>query len=75
VKGEDFAVGELNQRPSIVRVLSLLEIGVHCSLTQGEDLVYLLFGVGETLRDVEVVACDVDLTVRMVRAASANGGS
>jgi hypothetical protein len=75
VEGEDFAVGELDQRPSIVCVLGLLEIGVHGGLTQGEDLVHLLLGVGQTLRDVEVVACDVDLKGNRVRAVSVIVGS
>jgi hypothetical protein len=52
-----------------------LEIGVHGGLTQGEDLVHLLLGVGQTLRDVEVVACDVDLKGNRVRAVSVIVGS
>jgi hypothetical protein len=75
MKREHLAVGELDQRPSVVRVLGLLEIGVHGGLTQGEDLVNLLLGVGKTLRDVEVVACDVDLNARVVKNASVDVGS
>lgn len=61
MESEEFAVGELNQSKPIIGVPILLQVAVHGGLTNGEDTVDLLFGVGKTLGHVKVVASDIDL--------------